>query len=96
MATKKAGGSVKNTRDSKSKRLGVKRTGGQPINAGGIIIRQRGNKYWAGENVGTGKDHTLYALETGVVKYTEEAKRKFDGNVYKKTFVNVVPATSAK
>jgi len=69
MAHKKAGGSTRNGRDSQSKRLGVKVYGGQQINAGGIIIRQRGTKFHAGQNVGIGKDHTLFALSTGVVKF---------------------------
>lgn len=69
MAHKKAGGSTRNGRDSQSKRLGVKVFGGQQINAGGIIIRQRGTKFHAGQNVGIGKDHTLFALSTGVVKF---------------------------
>lgn len=69
MAHKKAGGSTRNGRDSQSKRLGVKVYGGQQINAGGIIIRQRGTKVHAGQNVGIGKDHTLFALAGGVVKF---------------------------
>ena len=67
MAHKKAGGSTRNGRDSESKRLGVKVYGGQAINAGGIIIRQRGTRVHNGENVGCGKDHTLYAKVSGVV-----------------------------
>jgi len=69
MAHKKAGGSTRNGRDSQSKRLGVKVFGGQQINAGGIIIRQRGTKFHAGRNVGIGKDHTLFALSDGVVQF---------------------------
>jgi large subunit ribosomal protein L27 len=69
MAHKKAGGSTRNGRDSESKRLGVKVFGGQAINAGGIIIRQRGTQYHAGSNVGIGKDHTLYAKADGAVKF---------------------------
>jgi large subunit ribosomal protein L27 len=69
MAHKKAGGSSKNGRDSESKRLGVKVFGGQAINAGGIIIRQRGTRVHAGVNVGCGKDHTLYAKADGVVRF---------------------------
>ncbi|KAG0292633.1 hypothetical protein BGZ96_003890 [Linnemannia gamsii] len=65
MAHKKAGGSSRNGRDSESKRLGVKVYGGQAINAGGIIVRQRGTRMHPGENVGIGKDHTLYALTDG-------------------------------
>lgn len=69
MAHKKAGGSSKNGRDSESKRLGVKVYGGQRINAGGIIIRQRGTRVHPGVNVGCGKDHTLYAIADGVVRF---------------------------
>ncbi|EJN02818.1 MULTISPECIES: 50S ribosomal protein L27 [unclassified Herbaspirillum] len=69
MAHKKGGGTTRNGRDSESKRLGVKVYGGQVINAGGIIVRQRGTRVHAGENVGLGKDHTLYALKDGKVKF---------------------------
>ena len=69
MAHKKAGGSSRNGRDSESKRLGVKRFGGQAVNAGTIIIRQRGTPVHPGRNVGLGKDHTLYALSTGTVEF---------------------------
>lgn len=69
MAHKKAGGSTRNGRDSESKRLGVKAFGGQTIPAGSIIIRQRGTQYHPGENVGMGKDHTLFATVTGTVQF---------------------------
>ncbi len=69
MAHKKAGGSSRNGRDSESKRLGVKVYGGQRINAGGIIIRQRGTKFHNGVNVGCGRDHTLFALTDGIVRF---------------------------
>ncbi|WP_432696826.1 50S ribosomal protein L27 [Marinobacterium sp. YM272] len=69
MAHKKAGGSTRNGRDSQSKRLGVKRFGGQNVIAGNILIRQRGTKFHAGENVGVGKDFTLFAKADGVVKF---------------------------
>lgn len=69
MAHKKAGGSTKNGRDSESKRLGVKRYGGQEVAAGNIIVRQRGTKFHAGDNMGMGKDHTLFALTNGKVKF---------------------------
>ena len=69
MAHKKGGGTTRNGRDSESKRLGVKVYGGQAINAGGIIVRQRGTPVRAGDNVGTGKDHTLFAKVDGVVKF---------------------------
>mgnify|MGYP000568794976 CR=1 FL=1 len=69
MAHKKAGGSTKNGRDSESKRLGVKVYGGQQINSGSIIVRQRGTKFHPGNNVGMGKDHTLFATSEGVVQF---------------------------
>ena len=70
MAHKKGGGTTRNGRDSEAKRLGVKIYGGQQIQPGGIIIRQRGTQFWAGENVGMGRDHTLFALEDGKVVFT--------------------------
>ena len=69
MAHKKAGGSTRNGRDSESKRLGVKMFGGQAVNAGSIIVRQRGTRFHPGDNVGCGRDHTLFAKATGVVKF---------------------------
>lgn len=69
MAHKKAGGSTNNGRDSQSKRLGVKRFGGQAVLAGNILVRQRGTRFHAGENVGCGTDHTLFAKSDGVVKF---------------------------
>ena len=69
MAHKKAGGSTRNGRDSQSKRLGVKRFGGQVVLAGNILVRQRGTRFHAGEGVGCGKDHTLFATASGVVKF---------------------------
>jgi large subunit ribosomal protein L27 len=70
MAHKKAGGSSRNGRDSQAKRLGVKVFGGEAINAGGIIVRQRGTKFHPGDNVGIGRDHTLFAKADGIVKFT--------------------------
>ena len=69
MAHKKAGGSTRNGRDSESKRLGVKRYGGQAVIAGNILVRQRGTRFHAGENVGIGKDHTLFAKANGKVVF---------------------------
>ena len=69
MAHKKAGGSTRNGRDSESKRLGIKRFGGQQVVAGNILIRQRGTKFHPGTNVGIGKDHTIFAKTDGVVKF---------------------------
>ena len=76
MAHKKGAGSSKNGRESESKRLGVKIFGGQQIIAGNIIVRQRGTKHNAGENVGMGKDHTLFALANGVVKFTKKRNNR--------------------
>jgi len=84
MAHKKGGGTTRNGRDSESKRLGVKVYGGQSINAGGIIIRQRGTPVRAGEGVGMGKDHTLFALVAGKVKFVYKG-------IGSKQFVTVVP-----
>lgn len=69
MAHKKAGGSSRNGRDSESKRLGVKKFGGQAVIGGNILVRQRGTKFYPGTNVGMGKDHTLFALGEGVVRF---------------------------
>jgi len=76
MAHKKAGGSSRNGRDSQSKRLGVKRYGGQIINAGSIIVRQRGTQFHAGDNVGIGRDHTLFAKVTGTVEFAVKGAEK--------------------
>ena len=84
MAHKKGQGSVRNGRDSVSKRLGVKAFGGEQVTAGSIIIRQRGTKFVAGQNVGTGRDWTLFALTDGQVKFDKGSHR-----------VNIVPATAA-
>ena len=75
MAHKKAGGSTRNGRDSESKRLGVKRFGGQEVLAGNIIVRQRGTRFHAGENVGMGKDHTLFALSNGKVEFVTKGPK---------------------
>lgn len=75
MAHKKAGGSTRNGRDSESKRLGVKVYGGQTINSGGIIVRQRGTKFHAGDNVGVGKDHTLFATVDGTVNFVQKGPK---------------------
>ena len=76
MAHKKAGGSSRNGRDSEAKRLGVKRYGGQLVKAGNIIVRQRGTEFHPGDNVGMGKDHTLFALIDGIVKFTIKGEQK--------------------
>ena len=85
MAHKKAGGSSRNGRDSQSKRLGVKRYGGQLVPAGNIIVRQRGTEYHPGENVGIGKDHTLFAMVTGKVKFAPHGPKQ-------KNTVSIEPA----
>ncbi len=89
MAHKKAGGTAKNLRDSNPKYLGTKLYDGQPAKIGSILVRQRGTKIMAGENVGVGKDHTLYALKEGTVKFTEARKTKFDGTTKRRKVANV-------
>jgi large subunit ribosomal protein L27 len=81
MAHKKAGGSSRNGRDSESKRLGVKRFGGQKVIAGNILVRQRGTKMDAGDNVGIGRDHTLFATADGVVSFRKRSGGKVEVNV---------------
>ena len=85
MAHKKAGGSSRNGRDSESKRLGVKRFGGELVRAGNIIVRQRGTEYHPGVNVGLGRDHTLFATADGHIKFEVKGPRS-------RQFVSVVPA----
>ena len=87
MAHKKAGGSSRNGRDTAGRRLGIKMFGGQTVTAGNIIARQRGTTWHAGENVGMGKDHTLFALINGRVQFNTKAKGR--------TYVTVVPMTEA-
>jgi len=82
MAHKKGGGSSKNGRDSKAKRLGVKRYDGQFVRAGAIIVRQRGTRIDAGENVGVGRDHTLFATADGFVKFEHKTRDKKRVSVY--------------
>jgi large subunit ribosomal protein L27 len=84
MASKKAGGSTKNGRDSQSKRLGVKRFGGQFVLPGTIIVRQRGTKFHVGNNVRLGRDHTIYSVAEGLVKFERFSKKKFKVSVYPK------------
>ncbi len=85
MAHKKAGGSSRNGRDSQSKRLGVKVYGGEQVNAGQILVRQRGTRVHAGDNVGIGRDHTLYARVSGKVEYRERGAGS-------RTTVSVLPS----
>ncbi|MBI5942636.1 MAG: 50S ribosomal protein L27 [Caulobacterales bacterium] len=88
MAHKKSGGSSRNGRDSAGRRLGVKKFGGEKVLAGNIIIRQRGTKFWPGMNVGIGKDHTLFALVHGAVKFVTKRNNR--------TYATVVPAEVAQ
>ena len=87
MAHKKAGGSSRNGRDSEGRRLGVKKFGGELVIPGNIIIRQRGTKYYPGENVGMGKDHTIFSVAEGNVKFDRKAKDRL--------YVSVIPAKAA-
>jgi large subunit ribosomal protein L27 len=87
MAHKKSGGSSRNGRDSAGRRLGVKKFGGEAVDAGNIIVRQRGTKFWPGDNVGMGKDHTLFATEAGAVKFVTKRNDR--------TYVAVVAADAA-
>ena len=87
MAHKKAGGSSRNGRDSAGQRLGVKQFGGEAVIPGNIVLRQRGTKWWPGENVGIGKDHTLFATAEGAVTF----RKGFKG----RTFVSVLPVADA-
>lgn len=90
MATKKAGGTAKNLRDSNPKYLGVKLYAGEKAGAGAIIVRQRGTAVVPGRNVGMGKDHTLYALKAGVVKFSNVRKVNFNGKKKTRSKVDVI------
>ena len=87
MAHKKAGGSSRNGRDSAGRRLGVKKFGGEAVIPGNIIVRQRGTKWWPGEGVGMGKDHTIFAVAEGHVTFHKGLKGR--------TFISVLPAVAA-
>ena len=87
MAHKKAGGSSRNGRDSIGRRLGVKKFGGQDVIGGNIIVRQRGTKFWPGEGVGMGKDHTIFATVEGAVSFRKGLKGR--------TFISVLPVAEA-
>ncbi len=87
MAHKKAGGSSRNGRDSESKRLGLKRYGGEQVSAGSIIVRQRGTEFHAGDNVGMGRDHTLFAKTDGTVKFAVKGAEK-------RRTVMIIPVTA--
>ena len=87
MAHKKSGGSSRNGRDSHSKRLGVKKYGGESVSSGAILVRQRGTTFWPGVNCGLGRDHTLFATTDGQVKFTTKKNDR--------TYVSIVPAGPA-
>ena len=92
MAHKKAGGSSRNGRDTEGRRLGIKKSGGQAVIAGNIILRQRGTKWKPGQNVGLGRDHTIFALIEGRVEY----QRKAEGRVHVSVLPNPAPALAAE
>ena len=87
MAHKKAGGSSRNGRDSAGRRLGVKKYGGEAVISGNILVRQRGTKWWPGDNVGMGKDHTIFATTEGAVTFRKGLKGR--------TFISVLPVAEA-
>lgn len=89
MAHKKSAGTTKNGRDSNSQRLGIKVNNGQTAKAGAIIVRQRGTNTMPGQNVGMGRDHTLYALKDGTIEFSMKRKVHFDNTVIKKKVVHV-------
>lgn len=90
MASTKAGGTTKNLRDSNPKYLGVKRADGTKVRPGEVIVRQRGTKIMPGRNIGVGKDHTLFALKAGTVKFRTARKTDFDGRTKKRGVVDVL------
>lgn len=89
MAHRKAGGTARNLRDSNPKYLGTKLYAGQAAKAGNVLVRQRGTKIEAGDNVKVGRDHTLYAVKDGVVSFRDKRKTRFDGRVVTKKVVDV-------
>lgn len=91
MAKKKAGGSTSLGRDSRSKRLGVKKYAGQVVKSGNILIRQRGTKFHVGKNVMKGGDDTLFATLNGIIKFTHKKVKNFTGKLVKRTYINVLP-----
>ena len=90
MSHVKGGGTAKNLRDSAAQRLGVKLFGGQFVRSGGVLVRQRGTRMEAGDGVGVGLDHTLFALRDGVVKFSTKKVEKFTGTKVRRTFVSVI------
>ena len=89
MAHKKAQGSTANGRDSVAKRLGIKAFGGETVTSGSIIVRQKGNKFWPGQNVSQGHDFSLFATAEGIVSFEEKRRVRYDGRVYRDIYVNV-------
>ncbi|MDD3098277.1 MAG: 50S ribosomal protein L27 [Candidatus Pacebacteria bacterium] len=96
MAHTKSGGSTKLGRDSKAKRLGVKRADGQKVEIGNVLIRQRGTKWHPGKNTDIGRDDTIFSLKDGVVKFSVKRKKDFTGKVKKVSLVNVIPEGKEK
>ena len=92
MASTKAGGTTKNLNDSNPKYLGVKRHDGEKVTPGEVVVRQRGTLVLPGKNLGVGKDHTLFALKNGIVKFSMTRKTDFDGRWKKRNIVHVVAA----
>lgn len=90
MAHTKAGGTTKNLRDSNPKYLGIKRADGQKVATGEVIVRQRGTAIMAGKNIGVGKDHTLFALKDGLVRFASKRKGNFDGGTTRRRIVSIV------
>ena len=90
MAHRKAGGTAKNLKDSNPKYLGTKLYDGQKATPGSVLVRQRGTSVLAGKNVGTGKDHTLFALKEGKIKFDKKRKKSFNGKNLVKKVVNVI------
>jgi large subunit ribosomal protein L27 len=90
MAHRKAGGTAKNLRDSNPKYLGVKLADGATAQSGSVIVRQRGTAIMAGSNVGLGRDHTLFALKPGVVKFSSKRKTSFNGKTVSRKIVNII------
>ncbi len=90
MASTKAGGSAKNLNDSNAKYLGVKRSDGQAVKIGEVLVRQRGTAMMAGKNVGVGRDHTLFAQKDGAVKFLMKRKENFDGTTARRSIVHII------
>lgn len=90
MAHRKAGGSAQNLRDSNPQYLGTKLYDGQKAKAGSVVVRQRGTKIMAGKNIGIGKDHTLFALKEGIVKFSSKRKLNFNGTKTRRKVANIV------